>query len=130
MKKFVLMLLMVLGAMPAFADQTADKILGTYSLVEPETGTKSKVQITKQPDGTYKGVVVWAEKTVPANKKVILKGFHYDASKKMWVDGTVYNPANDKTYKSQINFESDKKLKIRGYIGTPAFGKTVYWTKI
>lgn len=128
----------------------ADRIMGLYKVVEPETKEVSKVRVTKTADGKYQGQVVWLavptmkdgtpkrdiynpdpkKRNTPGNKIVLMWNFTYDVEKDKWVGGQIYDPCHGKIYKCQLNFENPNKLKVRGYIGTPAFGKSMYWDKL
>ncbi len=141
---------MLSGKMVLAQSSKADRIIGTYKVVEMETKEVSKVKVTKKSDGTYQGQVVWLAKPLmkdgtpkrdiynPDPKKrntlgtqiVLMWNFTYDAKKDMWVGGEIYDPCHGKTYKCQLNFESSTKLKVRGYIGVPALGKSMYWDKL
>ena len=146
----VLVLLLIAFVPLKAQDNKADRLIGTYRVVEPETKEDSKVKIFKTADGKYKGQVTWLavpqmkdgspkrdilnpdpkKRNTPGDQIVLLWNFVYDAEKDMWVNGEIYDPCHGKTYKCRLNFESDTRLKVRGYIGTPALGKSMYWYKI
>ncbi|MBO4655180.1 MAG: DUF2147 domain-containing protein [Bacteroidales bacterium] len=146
----VLVLLLIAFVPLKAQDNKADRLIGTYRVVEPETKEDSKVKIFKTADGKYKGQVIWLavpqmkdgspkrdilnpdpkKRNTPGDQIVLLWNFVYDAEKDMWVNGEIYDPCHGKTYKCRLNFESDTRLKVRGYIGTPALGKSMYWYKI
>ncbi len=152
LRNLLILALMCLSAMPNLFAQNAkaDRILGLYKVVEPETKEVSKVRVTKTVDGKYQGQVVWLavptmkdgtpkrdiynpdpkKRNTPGNKIVLMWNFTYDAEKDKWVGGQIYDPCHGKTYKCQLNFENPQKLKVRGYIGTPALGKSMYWDKL
>lgn len=148
---FSILLLFAMLFMPLKAQENkADRLLGTYRVVEPETKEDSKVKIFKTADGKYSGQVIWLavpnmkdgtpkrdmfnpdpkKRNTPGDQIVLMWGFTYDADKDMWVNGEIYDPCHGKTYKCRLNFESPTKLKVRGYIGVPALGKSMYWYKI
>lgn len=102
----------------------------------------SHIQIADCGDGTPCGTVVWispdsleegmtAETAVnKAGKKVlgltILEGF--DARKKDWRGGKIYDPEADKTYKSIIKRLDDGALQVKGCIAF--FCQTQVWTQV
>ena len=58
---------------------------------------------------------------------VLLSGFSYDATKRAWRGGRIYDPRNGKTYKSTMAMKDDGTLGIRGYIGISLIGRTDIW---
>jgi uncharacterized protein (DUF2147 family) len=59
-----------------------------------------------------------------------LYGLIYNAEKKHWERGKIYNPSNGKIYSCTCKLSSDRsKLYFRGYIGVSALGSTVTWTR-
>lgn len=64
---------------------------------------------------------------------VIMKGFEWNASEKIWEDGTIYDPNNGKTYDGYMRFEGEDKSKLylRGYVmGMTWLGRTSEWERI
>ena len=132
------------------AQNPADRILGTYYVIEPSSKEESKVQIYKTDKGTYFGKVIWmknpnmpdgtpkrdiknpdpAKRNTPADQIPMLFHFKYDAKKKEWIDGEIYDPVHGKYYKCKMWFSDDKTLQLRGYIGIPALGRTMTWKKL
>ena len=130
--------------------EAADKILGTYYISDDTSDEDCKVKITKDASGTYSGRIVWvknpyfkdgtpkrdimnpdpAKRNTPGDQIPLIFHFKYDANKKQWVDGEIYDPVHGKTYKCKMWFENDKTLRVRGYIGVPAFGRTMTWKKL
>ena len=123
-----------------------DNILGNYLSIKD--GSKSKIKITKEGDGTYTAQVYWVERALDANgnkrkdiknpdkslrnvdldKVVLIKGLKYDAKDKEWTDTKIYDPGSGKIYSVDIEFKNAKTLKVYGNI--LGIGKTVYWEKI
>ena len=60
----------------------------------------------------------------------LLWGLRYDAARRMWVDGRVYNSENGKVYQCQIHLLSENKLSLRGYIGVSLLGGNTVWTRV
>ena len=124
----------------------ADNIVGEY--LTDRGGSKSKVRVTKNVDGTYDAQVFWVEKPLDAkgNKRkdvknpdkslrnvdidqvVVVKGLKYDANDKVWGDTKIYDPSKGIRVNVTAEFESPEKLKLRGTI--LGIGTTIYWTKI
>lgn len=128
----------------------ADKIIGTYFILEESSQQKSKVKIFKNPKGKYDVQVIWMEQpNMPdgtpkrdfknpdpelrkgrADQIVIVRGLAYNHKTSEWEGGQVYNPLNGKFYKGYMEFVKDDQLKVRGYLGISLLGKTMYWKKI
>ena len=60
---------------------------------------------------------------------IFLTGFTYNAQKKAWDGGRIYNARDGKTYKSTLTFE-DGELNVRGFVGIPLFGQTDVWVEV
>ena len=139
-------LMMVLPSFAQGINDKADNIVGEY--LTDRGGSKSKVRVTKNVDGTYDAQVFWVEKPLDAkgNKRkdvknpdknlrnvdidqvVVVKGLKYDANDKVWGDGGIYDPSKGIRVNVTAEFESSEKLKLRGTI--LGIGTTIYWTKI
>ena len=124
----------------------ADNIVGEY--LTDRGGSKSKVRVTKNADGTYSAQVFWVEKpydakgnkrkdvknpdknlrNVDIDKVVIVKGLKYDAEDKTWGDAKIYDPSKGIRVNVTAEFVDAKKLKLRGTI--LGIGTTLYWTRI
>lgn len=129
----------------------ADKIAGTYSTYNDETGLEnSRVQLFKATNGKYYGKIVWlrepnengkpkvddqnpdkALQNKPLLGLQLLKGFVFDEKAGEWKDGTIYDPESGKTYNCFMKFDGDKHLKIRGFIGKAwmGLGRTTTWVR-
>lgn len=150
--KKMLFIMLVLGfsAQALQAQNNADKILGTYYVIEPSSKEESKVEIYKSNDGKYHGKIIWMKnpnfpdgkpkldinnpdpklRNTRGDRIVLMKNFTFNSKSGEWVNGEIYNPVEGKTYKCKLSFESDTKLKVRGYIGIPALGRSMYWEKL
>lgn len=150
MKHFCTFFLSIFLFLNLYSQNEADRLIGTYYVIEPSSKEESKVEIYKNSSGQYDGKVIWLKnpnkkdgtpkmdiknpdpkkRSTRGDKIVLLHHFKYDSKSKEWIDGTIYNPVEGKTYKCYLKFETTTKLKVRGYIGVPALGKSMYWTKI
>ena len=149
MKKFIFTIICALVTLASNAqdpNSNGDNILGEY--LSLKDGSKSKIKITKESDGTYTAQVYWVERALDANgnkrkdvknpdkslrnvdldKVVLIKGLKYDAKDKEWSDTKIYDPGSGKIYSVDIEFKDAKTLKVYGNI--LGIGKTVYWEKI
>ena len=150
MKKFVLSILVALTfALPAMAQGINDKgdnIIGEY--LTDRGGSKSKVRVTKNADGSYDAQVFWVEhpndkdgmkrkdvkipdkrlRNVDIDKVVIVKGLKYDPAKKSWGGAKIYDPTKGIKVNASAEFETADKLKLRGTI--LGVGVTLYWHRI
>ena len=136
----------MLFSVSAFAQTTADKIVGVYKV--EEEGNQSKVRFTKCEDGTYQGQIIWLSqpnhpdgtrkmdvknpnpelRNTPADQIVIVKGIRYNAEKNVWGGGTVYKPINGKTYKVECSFDDATTLRVKGSLGPISLSR--YWKKV
>ncbi len=129
----------------------ADAICGVYLMCNPKNeNDKIKLQITRADDGSYQGMILSVEpatnpdgsaRTDIHNKDKRLRnrkadeirlcwGLQYDAKKKMWVDGTLYDPTTGNDFGLQLSPSSNgKDLEARYYKGRPAFGITKTWKR-
>ena len=150
MKKFIIMFACAMMAFcPTFAqgiNDKADNIVGEY--LTDRGGSKSKVRITKNAQGTYDAQVFWVEnplgndgkkrkdvknpdkslRNVDIDKVVIVRGLKYDAEDKDWGGAKIYDPTKGIRVNATAKFETAKKLKLRATI--MGIGQTLYWEKI
>ena len=150
MKKFILAIICAVAmALPAAAQDfksNGDNIIGEY--LTGRGGSKSKVRVTKNADGTYDAQVFWVEKPLDANGKkrkdvknpdsklrnvdidkvVVVRGWKYDAEEKVWGGTKIYDPSKGIRVNVTAEFVEPNKLKLRGTI--LGIGTTLYWTRI
>ncbi len=145
MKKQLLLLAMAMFiSLPIWAQ--ADALLGIWLTEEKN----SQVEITKAPNGQYVGRIVWLNEPLDEDGKPktdkenpnasqrnqrllglqILKGFTYDANKKEWSGGTIYDPDNGKTYSAFMKLDGNNTMVLRGYVmGMRMLGRNSTWTR-
>lgn len=142
MKKTIVVLMLAFYAFSAYA-QEADKIVGVWWNEEKTT----KIEVEKK-DGKYIGTIVYmipeklengqspkddenpdeALRNRPIVGLQILEGFKYNAKKKEWKDGTIYDPKSGKTYDCYGWMESNDLLKLKGFVaGIRWMGKSSEW---
>lgn len=150
MKKiFIIMMCMAMAVCQSFAQGINDKgdnIVGEY--LTDRGGSKSKVRVTQNAQGTYDAQIFWVEKpydkdgkkrkdvnnpdkalrNVDIDKVYIVRGLKYDAEEKEWSGAKIYDPSKGMRVNATAKFESNKKLKLRGTI--LGIGRTLYWQKI
>ena len=151
MRKFIVAIICALAfAMPSFAqglNDKADNIIGEYQT--DRGGSKSKVRISKNADGSYDAQVFWVEnpyeadgktkrkdvknpdkalRNVPVDQIVLVKGLKYDAESKSWGGAKIYDPTKGLKVNATAEFETADKLKLRGTI--LGMGVTLYWVRI
>lgn len=127
-------------------NDNGDKIVGEY--LTDRGGSKSKVRVSKNSNGTYDAQIYWVEKplddkgnkrkdvknpdkslrNVDIDQVVIVKGLKYDQKDKTWGDAKIYDPSKGIRVNVTAEFVEEKKLKLRGTIF--GIGTTLYWTKI
>ncbi|MDD2381570.1 MAG: DUF2147 domain-containing protein [Mariniphaga sp.] len=142
MKKISILFLLSIFFMAGIA-QEADKISGIWW--NDEKTTKIKVE---KKDGKYIGTIFYMipEKykngQPPKDDKnpdeslrnrsliglQILSGFDYDANKKEWINGKIYDPQSGKTYDCYGWLESNDLLKLKGFVaGVRWLGRSSEW---
>ena len=146
MKKLIVAVSALFLSLGLFAQNNkANNIVGIYDC---GTGKDAyKVQITAQPDGTFKGAVCWTAdlydengkvktdtknpdkslRNVPMDKVVIFSGLQYDAEKQQWSGAKIYDPGRGIKVKMTAKFESANNLVVRGTV--LGIGESVTWTK-
>jgi uncharacterized protein (DUF2147 family) len=142
--KTIKILLLLQFVLTVSASGQADNIVG-YWLTDED---KSQVQIFKASNGKYYGKIVWIKEVKDRNNKddknsdpklkerkimglQILNNCVYDAKKKEWSKGTVYDPDNGKTYTCFLWFENNPNiLKLKGYVlGLRFMGRETTWKR-
>jgi uncharacterized protein (DUF2147 family) len=145
MKKQLLLLAVAMFiSLPIWAQ--ADALLGIWLTEEKN----SQVEITKASNGQYIGRIVWLNEPLDEDGKVktdkenpnaslrnqrllglqILKGFTYDANKREWSGGTIYDPDNGKTYSAFMKLDGNNTMVLRGYVmGMRMLGRNSSWTR-
>ncbi len=149
MKKLFSLIAVIALCMPLWAqnfNSKADNIVGEY--LTDRGGSKSKVRVTKEADGTYKAQLFWVEnpldkngnkrkdvknpdkslRNVDIDKVVIISGLKYDAEEKEWNGTKIYDPSKGMRVSVEAEFVEQNKLKLFGNIW--GIGTTIYWQKI
>ena len=143
-KIIVALICAVFCATPIYAQSKNDKpdsIVGEY--LTDRGGSKSKVRVYKEANGTYTAQVFWVEnpydkngkkrkdvknpdeklRNVDIDKVVLVKGLKYDADDKEWSGAKIYDPTKGIKVNATAKFEKDGRLKLRGTI--LGIGKTL-----
>ena len=143
MKKTLILISLAICSSTLFAQQEND-ILGYWMNEEGD----AKIQINKNNE-VFSGKIVWLEKPKDENgewrldtenpdeslrnrKKLGLQILHnliWDADKKEWNNGEIYDAREGDTYSLFARLKDPKTLDLRGYIGFSLFGKTTSWTR-
>ena len=150
MKRFIIALIcaarFTLPAVSQSLNNNPDDIIGEY--LTDRGGSKSKVRVTKDANGTYSAQIFWVEKPYDANGKkrkdvknpdknlrntdidkvVIVTGLRYDKAEKEWNGAKIYDPSKGFRVSVEAEFVEPKKLKLFGNIW--GIGTTIYWQKI
>ena len=139
----------LMAVCPTFAqglNDNADNIVGEY--LTDRGGSKSKVRITRNAQGTYDAQVFWVEnpldkegkkrkdaknpdkslRNVDIDKVTLVRGLKFDAEDKEWSGAKIYDPTKGIRVNATAMFESKNKLKLRATI--LGIGQTIYWQKI
>ena len=150
MKKVLFALLaLVAFASPLSAqnlNDNGDNIVGEY--LTDRGGSKSKVRVTRNDNGTYTAQVFWVENALDKNgnkrkdvknpdkslrnvdidKVILVDGLEYDAEDKKWGGTKIYDPTKGLKVNVSAEFVEPTKLKLRGTI--LGVGVTLYWNKL
>lgn len=150
MKRFIIALICAttfsIPAVSQSLNNNPDDIIGEY--LTDRGGSKSKVRVTKEANGTYSAQVFWVEKPYDTNgnkrkdvknpdknlrntdidKVVIVTGLRYDKAEKEWNGAKIYDPSKGFRVNVEAEFVEPGKLKLFGNIW--GIGTTIYWQKI
>lgn len=150
MKKFIVTLICAVAfSLPAVSqslNNNPDDILGEY--LTDRGGSKSKVRVTKDANGTYSAQIFWVENPLDKNgnkrkdvknpdkklrntdidKVVIVTGLKYDKEEKEWNGAKIYDPSKGFRVNVEAEFIEPNKLKLFGNVW--GIGTTIYWQKI
>jgi uncharacterized protein (DUF2147 family) len=150
MKRFIALFIALVGfsftSIAQDINNNPDSIIGEY--LAERGGSKSKVRVTKNADGTYTAQVFWVEhpldkngnkrkdtknpdktlRNVDIDKVVLVKGLQYIAEDKEWGGTKIYDPTKGIRVNVSAKFETPDKLKLRGTI--LGIGVTIYWNRI
>lgn len=123
-----------------------DSVLGVFFV--PDKGNDSKVEFTRNSDGTYDCAIIWMESPIdPSTGKPwldihnpdkslrskpciglkIIRGLKYDSEKKCWGGTKVYDPNRGIRANVKITFAADGRLCLKGTV--LGIGETAYWTR-
>ena len=109
-----------------------DEIIGTYYV--SHGGENSKVRVFKDKDGTFSAQVFWVEhstdengnirldeknpdkslRDTPCDRIIILENLEYNAGKKRWDSGKIYDRTKGTEYQGQAFPEFMQKLIAAG----------------
>lgn len=150
MKRLIYAIVCVIMAAVAVSahemNDKADNICGEY--LTDRGGSKSKVRVYKNTNGTYTAQVFWVERPNDANgvkrkdvknpdkslrnvdidKVVLVNGLQYKPKDKKWGGAKIYDPTKGIRVNASAEFTDDATLKLRGTI--LGIGATLYWKKI
>lgn len=124
----------------------ADQVIGLWLTEEGN----SQIEITKTPNGQFAGRIVWMEEPLdeqgkpkvdkenpnsamrnrPLQNLMILQGFTYNANRKEWSGGTIYDPKEGKTYDAVMRLDGNNTMVLRGFVmGMRMLGRNSAWTR-
>jgi uncharacterized protein (DUF2147 family) len=142
MRKVIILMVLSLYAIAGIA-QESEKIAGIWW--NDEKTTKIKVE---KKEGKHIGTIVYMipekyengetpkddnnpDKKLQSRSLIglqILSGLEYDASKKEWKSGTIYDPKSGNTYDCYAWMESNDLLKLKGFVaGIRMLGRSSEW---
>lgn len=151
MKRILIMISCLLGLAVSTGAQNmlndnADSILGVYQVTHQ--GENTKVELTKDTDGTYRAQVIWVEsrldskgnvrldeknpdkslRHVECDKIVLMTGLRYDPDRKRWGDTKVYDPTRGLRANVVCMFQADGSLRVKGSL--LGFSQSMFWKKL
>ena len=149
MKSFLLLIICALFSIGTFAqdvNDNADNIIGYY--FTEYGGSKGKIRVTKNDNGTYKAQTIWIEKAydkkgnkikdvknpdkslrnIDIDKVVLADGLKYDKENRCWGGTKIYDPSRGIKANVKAEFVDKDRLKLRGTI--MGIGASVYWVRI
>ena len=153
MKKYLAILAMALMIAPAVThaqntlNSAADNILGDYECFDE--GNESRMHITKNVDGSFTGTLFWLKddldpKTGDCWKDYrnpdkslrsryvhdipLVVGLKYNAEKKQWDKGKVYDPNRGIKANCTAQFSQNGDLVIKGTV--LGIGESITWKKM
>jgi uncharacterized protein (DUF2147 family) len=110
----------------------------------------SQIEIYRVAGNKFNGRIVWLEEPNEPDGRVkhdkhnpdrslrnqptlgleILKDFTYNASRKEWEKGTIYDPGNGKTYDAFMRLDGNNTLKLKGFVlGMRFLGRESEWIR-
>lgn len=150
-----LLAVLVLAGAAAGPTPSGDAILGVWKTYNAQGKVDCQLEIYKEHDKYCAKIVSLTEPNWPAgddqgmagkpkndrhnpnpelrNRPVVglrfMHDFVYNAAKKTWTDGRIYDPECGKTYRCKMSLTPENKLEVRGYIGISLLGRTETWTR-
>ena len=124
-----------------------DAVVGIYRV--EHDGDVSRVRVYKCKDGSYAAQCIYLKdsvdkktgrlrldtknpdkslRNVPCNRVVILRELRYNAKKRRWDGGRIYDPTRGIRAHCTCEFEPDGRLRLRGSV--LGIGETIYWIKL
>ena len=137
---------LIVASAPSLTVAAQTTPVGFWSTVSDDDGRPTAiVEIQRQPDGEYVGIVrgllvaATHEDSVcskcsderrgqPVVGMTILRHMRQDGDE--WSGGEILDPENGKTYRAKMRLaDGGKKLIVRGYIGVSLFGRSQTWIR-
>ncbi len=133
----------------SFAQDKADKLLGTYLIESPFSDDVARVKISKNKNGTYQGRIVWVSKptnpdgtprtdeknpdpklrTRKPEEIVMVWNLQFDGEE--WVKGTIYDPFSGGKFGVKFKLaKNGSDMIARYYKGVPAMGMNATWKRV
>ena len=147
LSKFISTTVAVFAAAFSLCAQSADDILGNFT--SKKENDEYKVRVTKNASGTYKGQIYWVKNSIdpatgkkildaknpdkslrntPCDQIVIFNGLKYNASKKQWDGGKIYDPQRGLVVNLTIRKLPDGNLSVKGSL--MGISETFTWNRL
>jgi uncharacterized protein (DUF2147 family) len=133
----------ILGFLLISQSSFSQTILGKWTTIDDETGTKKAIVEIFEEQGKLFGRIIeileadkkrqrcakceGADKDKPILGLTIIKGLIKNGSS--YEGGEITDPKNGKTYRCKISLEGKDKLIVRGYLGISLFGRSQTWVR-
>lgn len=146
LKKIFFAIIMLLVSIVTFAQQPADKIIGTWQSVDGDVGLKFEIF---KKDGKYFGKLLWASTIFEADGKTYKNDFK-NPNKSLqtrsrygivnitnlkfeddeYTGGNLYSPDNGSDYSLKAKLKNANELNFRGYMGVSLLGITMKFKRV
>lgn len=142
LRSFPALLVALLGAMPATAQETT--LAGVW------LHANQRIELEMAPCGDRLcGKLIWFKNPTDVDGRPLVDRHNPDPALRMrplmgltvvqglrrvdartWEDGKVYNPNDGRSYDLTISIENDRTARVRAYLGVPLLGQTQIWTRV
>ncbi len=126
--KLILFTFLLFFFIPVFAQRSEDAILGKWLKIPNKDMV---IEVSKEND-EYIGKITWTKENDEKKPQGfrIMDRLQYNAEKKIWENGKIYDPSSGSTYSATAKLDSGGTLEVHGYKGMKFLGKTKYFERV